>query len=91
MIYLARIRTHARLRRSVYGLEPVVNTTAPPPRLRVKGVQNEVMYKRTIQIRNFLRRGWWEFLVRVRVALASSTYNKKVHMSPIISLKTYTL
>ena len=76
MIYqkrLARIRTHARLQRSVYGLEPVVNTTAPPPRLRVKGVQNEVMYKRTIQIGNFLRRGWWEFLVRVRVALASST------------------
>ena len=50
----------------------MVNTTAPPPRLRAKGVQNEVMYKRTIQIGHFFRRGWWEFLVRVRVALASS-------------------
>ena len=76
---LARIRTLARLRRSVYGFEAVVITTPPPPRLRVKGVQNEVnsvMYKRTIQIENFLRRRWWEFLVRVRVALASSNYTK---------------
>ena len=31
---LAWIRTHARLRRSVYGLEAVVVTTPPTPRLR---------------------------------------------------------
>ena len=40
---LARIRTLARLRRSVYRLEPVMNTTAPPPRWRVKGVRFEVI------------------------------------------------
>ena len=34
---LAWIRTHARLRRSVYGLQAVVATTTPTPRLRFKG------------------------------------------------------
>ena len=34
---LAWIRTHARLRRSGYGLQAVVVTTPPTPRLRFKG------------------------------------------------------
>ena len=47
---LARIRTLARLRRSVYGFEAVVITTPPPPRLRVKGVRFEVICKRTLEV-----------------------------------------
>ena len=45
---LAWIRTHARLRPSVYGHEAVVVTTPPRPRLRVKGVRIECMWNRTI-------------------------------------------
>ena len=44
---LAWIRTHARLRPSFSGLETVVVTTSPRPRLRVKGVHIEVMCNRT--------------------------------------------
>ena len=44
---LAWIRTHARLRPSFSGLETVVVTTSPRPRLRVKGVHIEVMSNRT--------------------------------------------
>ena len=47
---LARIRTLARLRRSVHGFEAVVITTPPPPRLRVKGVRFEVICKRTLEV-----------------------------------------
>ena len=47
---LARIRTLARLRRSVHGFEAVAITTPPPPRLRVKGVRFEVICKRTLEV-----------------------------------------
>ena len=74
---LARIRTLARLRRSVYGFEAVVITTPPPPRLRVKGVRFEVICKRTLEVdvvfdtQNSIRRryvhqkprqNWWFFV-----------------------------
>ncbi len=44
---LAWIRTHARLRLSFSGLETVVVTTSPQPRLRVKGGHIEAMSNRT--------------------------------------------
>ena len=44
---LAWIRTHARLQRPGYGLEPMVVTTAPSPRMRVKGVHVAVICSRT--------------------------------------------
>ena len=44
---LAWIRTHARLRPSFSGLETVVVTTSPRPRLRVKGGHIEAMSNRT--------------------------------------------
>ena len=47
---LARIRTLARLRRSVYGFEAVVITTPPPPRLRVKGAWFAGICKRTLEV-----------------------------------------
>ena len=47
---IARIRTLARLRRSVHGFEAVAITTPPPPRLRVKGVRFEVICKRTLEV-----------------------------------------
>ena len=46
---LAWIRTHARLRPSFSGLQAVVVTTPPRPRLRVKGARIEDMCKRTPQ------------------------------------------
>ena len=48
---LAWIRTHARLRLSFSGLETVVVTTSPQPRLRVKGGHIEAMSNRTRLLR----------------------------------------
>ena len=55
---IARIRTLARLRRSIHGFEAVVITTPPPPRLRVKGVRFEVICKRTLGFDRFWD-GFW--------------------------------
>ena len=62
---LARIRTLARLRRSVYGFEAVVITTPPPPRLRVKGVRFEVICKRTLGFDRFWD-GFWTIAMAER-------------------------
>ena len=71
---LARIRTLARLRRSVYGFEAVVITTPPPPRLRVKGVRFEGICKRTLEAAGRLA-GW---LAGCRLAIFSFNHHATV-------------
>ena len=53
---LAWIRTHARLRRCFYGLQAVVTTTPPTPRLRVKGVRFKVICKPLVDFGRYFGR-----------------------------------